>query len=147
MSFLSWGQKNLYKYINIILFFSASTIFRYKNQKNLKNTIILWLEFDDNLLLYVRWVHSARFRSQIVLSELGSKKLYKHINIILVYAILFFSARTIFRYKKLKNLKNTITLRFKTDDKLLLYVRGIHSSHFNIHIVLSEFESKTYMNI
>ena len=148
MSFLSWGKKNLYKHINKILIhdilcFFARTFFKYRKLKNLKNTIILWLKIDDNLLIYVRGKHSAHFKIQIVLSEFLSKKnLYEHINIILVHAILFFSAKTIFIYRKLKNLKTTIILLLKIYDKILLYVRGIQSVHFKSQIVISELGSK-----
>ena len=95
LSFLSWVQRDPYEHINIILvhailFFSARAIFRYRRLKNLKNTIILWLKIYDNLLPYVRQMPSADFNSQILFSELGSKNLYKHINMILVDVILFF---------------------------------------------------------
>ena len=123
-------------------FFSETTICRYRKLKNLKNTIILWLKIDDKLLLYVRGMHSAHFNIQIVLYELGSKNIYKHINTILVHAILFFSAKTIFIYRKLKNLKTTIILLLKIYDKILLYVRGIQSVHFKSQIVISELGSK-----
>ena len=143
MSFLSWGPKIIYKHINIILlqaslFFSARTIFRYRKLKNLKNTIILWLKIDDNILLYVRRMHCDDFKSRIVLYELWSKNIYKHINIILVHVILFFSAKTIFRYRKFKNLQTTIILWLEIDYKLILYVRGIHSAHCNSQIVLTK---------
>ena len=142
LSFRSWAQRELNEHINIMLiqviFFSARTIFRYRKLKNLKNTIILWLKIDDNILLYVRRMHCDDFKSRIVLYELWSKNIYKHINIILVHVILFFSAKTIFRYRKFKNLQTTIILWLEIDYKLILYVRGIHSAHCNSQIVLTK---------
>ena len=97
--------------------------FQIQEAKKLENTIIFWLEIDDKLLVYVGGIHSADFKSQILLSELGSKNLYKHINIIFVRAILFFFCKNHFQIQQSRKLEKTIILRLKTDDKLLLYVR------------------------
>ena len=50
-------------------------------------------------------MYSANFKSQIVLSELGSKNLYKHINIISVEVILFFW-KDHFQIQEAKKLEN-----------------------------------------